>query len=447
MPRTIIAAAALVAAFNAPAALADPLPFSTETVLHDFMWNSPTSTAIDSGGNVHIAYMTQVGTDSNSKEIWYARRDACTLEWSFTRITNNTVREEFPCLALDPDEHVHIAFHTGVVGGTNMIRYVHNVGAAPGQFNPIIDITGNGYSITRVRIDSTGVAHFAFRTHSGGSAQEIIYTTYTSGAGVGPLVNISNTPASDDYGMQIAIDSNDKVHIVWQRGSPLGGPLGYVHNMSGNFVMQTTGVSGSVVDPHLLIASDGKVTILYRPNLDSMLYIENAGAGFSAPAPVYTGAYRSAFVERPAVDQDGFRYVAFASNIAANHGTFFVRETAEGWQPPQLLQDGQNQGASVALNGAGTLVVSYQLSGVNNGQVYADIFLAQASIGVPCVADIAPCAGDGVVGVADLLAILNQWGSCDPVGPCTGDIAPPGGDELVSVADLLAVIIGWGKCP
>lgn len=440
-------AAGWLAALTAASACAEPFPFSTETVLHDFMWNSPTSTAVDSAGNVHIAYMTQVGTDSNSKEIWYAREDVCTSEWAFTRVTNNAVREEFPCIALDHDDNVHIAFHTGVVGGTNMIRYVNNIGSPPGSFNPIIDITGNGYAITRVRVDSQGVAHLVFRTHTTSGPQEIIYTTYSSGSGVGPLINISNTPASDDYGAQLAIDANDKVHIVWQRGSALGGPLGYAHNVGGTFIMPPTGVAGSVSDPHILISNAGVITILYRPNLDSMLYIENSGGGFTAPAPVYTGTYRSAFVERPAVDHNGFRYVAFASNIAANHGTFFVRETADGWQAPQLLEDGQNQGTSVALNAAGKLVVSYQLSGVNNGQVFADIFLASGWLTAPCVADVTPCPGDGNVNVADLLVVINSWGQCPASLNCPADIFPPGGDGVVNVGDLLAVINAWGPCP
>lgn len=269
---------------------------------------------------------------------------------------------------------------------------------------------------------------------------------FTPGDGVGPLVNISNTPTTDDYGAQIALDANDKVHIVWQRGSAISGPLGYVHNISGSFVLQDTGVGGSVIDPKILISNAGVITILYRPNLDAMMFIENAGGGFTVPAPVYTGAYRSAFVERPAVDVNGFRYVAFASNIAANHGTFFVRETAEGWQEPQLLQDGSNQGASVAVNAAGKLVVSYQLSGVNNGQVYADIFLASASLTPPCVADIAPCAGDGMVNVGDLLAIINSWGPCPASLNCPADIAPASGDGVVNVSDLLAVINAWGRC-
>ena len=66
----------------------------------------------------------------------------------------------------------------------------------------------------------------------------------------------------------------------------------------------------------------------------------------------------------------------------------------------------------------------------------------------PCVADVSPSGGDGVVNVDDLLAVINGWGDC-PVPPtvCPADIAPPGGNNIVNVDDLLAVINAWGPCP
>lgn len=59
-----------------------------------------------------------------------------------------------------------------------------------------------------------------------------------------------------------------------------------------------------------------------------------------------------------------------------------------------------------------------------------------------CPADIAPPGGDGVINVADLLQVLNQWDN--QVCPnCSADIT---GDSYVNVQDLLQVIINWGAC-
>ena len=45
---------------------------------------------------------------------------------------------------------------------------------------------------------------------------------------------------------------------------------------------------------------------------------------------------------------------------------------------------------------------------------------------------------NGVVGVADLLAVIDQWG-----GSGNADV---NGDGTVNVADLLAIVDAWGPC-
>jgi hypothetical protein len=56
--------------------------------------------------------------------------------------------------------------------------------------------------------------------------------------------------------------------------------------------------------------------------------------------------------------------------------------------------------------------------------------------------------GDGIVNIADLLAVIAAWGACAPAtGTCPADIprVPGGtGDGVVNISDLLAVIANWG---
>jgi hypothetical protein len=60
------------------------------------------------------------------------------------------------------------------------------------------------------------------------------------------------------------------------------------------------------------------------------------------------------------------------------------------------------------------------------------------ALGVPPVpGDV---TNDGVVNVADLVAVISAWGACPP-GSCPADL---NGDGAVSVADLIIVISNWG---
>ena len=56
---------------------------------------------------------------------------------------------------------------------------------------------------------------------------------------------------------------------------------------------------------------------------------------------------------------------------------------------------------------------------------------------VECEEDV---NGDGIIGVSDILAVIDSWGVCNG---CVADINQ---DGLVDVSDLLMVIGNWGPC-
>ncbi len=74
-------------------------------------------------------------------------------------------------------------------------------------------------------------------------------------------------------------------------------------------------------------------------------------------------------------------------------------------------------------------------------------FWAGAGQANDCPADV---NHDNSVNVADLLAVISNWGACPTPCPprCAADVSPAAtGDCAVNVGDLLAVITAWGACP
>ena len=66
--------------------------------------------------------------------------------------------------------------------------------------------------------------------------------------------------------------------------------------------------------------------------------------------------------------------------------------------------------------------------------------------GISCeigICDTTPCESDvdgsGAIDVADLLAVIDQWGSADS----PADINE---DGIVNVTDLLEIVGNWGPC-
>jgi hypothetical protein len=82
-----------------------------------------------------------------------------------------------------------------------------------------------------------------------------------------------------------------------------------------------------------------------------------------------------------------------------------------------------------------------------------DVVYNPCAVPLPfCNADVSPEGGDNVVGIDDLLTVINTWGQTqNPPGSGPrplGDCFPlPNGDCLVNIDDLLAVVNAWGTCP
>ncbi len=402
--------------------------FSVDDVLDDGFFNNPTSTRVDRSGVVHTVFMKQFDTDSSTKEIWYGNNAAGS--WTFTRITNNAVREEFPALHLDDADNVHIAFHTGVTT-TNKIRYVNNVG---GSFGEIRDITGPGFVVVEFDIDSQGTVHFVFESQPAFPARsDIFYTTWSPMSGTGPLVNISNTATTSEARPFIRLGPDDVAHVVYFTNL-LGGALVYQNNRSGAFAPVNTGIAGSVQDPIPVVDRTGRVSIFYCQG-DILYVTDDAGSGTFGPAePLLVGAWRPAFIEGAVVDPLGRRYIGFASN-SGQRGVYFLAETSSGFSAPVeiLASDATNLGASVSINDHGRLALTFQTGGVRDGNVFAKIFVASTQVygDMNC---------DGVISVGDIngfvLALTDPDGYAAAFPDCDAARADLTFDGNVSVADI-----------
>ena len=90
-----------------------------------------------------------------------------------------------------------------------------------------------------------------------------------------------------------------------------------------------------------------------------------------------------------------------------------------------------------------TLDIAQTLDEIRTGTALNEVSVLAGQGG--CPGDI---NGDNAVNAADMLAVINSWGTCPaPPAACPADIAPAVHDGFVNSADLLAVINGWGSCP
>ena len=79
------------------------------------------------------------------------------------------------------------------------------------------------------------------------------------------------------------------------------------------------------------------------------------------------------------------------------------------------------------------LVPNFNITGTLTG--------ANVAITLACPGDL---NDDGVVGIHDLLIVLDAWGPCADPAECPADLSMNG---QVSINDLLVVLANWGACP
>lgn len=117
-----------------------------------------------------------------------------------------------------------------------------------------------------------------------------------------------------------------------------------------------------------------------------------------------------------------------------------LMNTPQGEQVVQLYFPGPAAFGRCCLNGK--CYLDYHAGCAQAGGTYIGTCQPCSLCNSNCPIDIAPPGGDGVIGVNDLLTVINNWGGCP--GQCSADI---NADGDVNVEDLLAVINAWGPCP
>jgi hypothetical protein len=118
------------------------------------------------------------------------------------------------------------------------------------------------------------------------------------------------------------------------------------------------------------------------------------------------------------------------------------------WNGDGVIDVNDDNATLTDFTGIASVTVGPRLGGIVKVYFTADVELTGAVVleGFFCISvPVDPCPwdcgdpADGVVGVADFLAMLAQWGQFG--APCDFD------NQGVSVTDFLALLANWGPCP
>ncbi|HEU5323144.1 MAG TPA: VCBS repeat-containing protein, partial [Methylomirabilota bacterium] len=148
----------------------------------------------------------------------------------------------------------------------------------------------------------------------------------------------------------------------------------------------------------------------------------------------YTTGGRTQVID---VDGDGHQDVLFA-NVQAQDFSYWKNNGDGTFREVRRFGAGHNVHDLVAgdFNGDGALDVAMSAQVDVGAWWYTGVVIIDGTAGTPPLpGDV---DGDGLVGIADLLALLAAWGPC--TGACPADFD---GDGAVGITDLLIVLANW----
>lgn len=240
--------------------------FQTSTIDSSADVGVGSSIAIDSNNKAHVSYY-----DITNKAIKYATN--VSGAWVSTTIATNVDGGGSPSqsvIKIDSNYKVHIIYYDYYNGG---IKYSTNIS---GAWTTSTIAAGSNFSMV---IDANNKLHVS---HSGGvmSATGLYYTTNASGAWVSSAID--NPPQNSVYSTAIAIDKNNKLHILYylMDWNISGGKasLKYANNSSGSWSLTLVdSVSSSYNGLGIAVDSNVKIHATYGeyPTSWNLKYITN----------------------------------------------------------------------------------------------------------------------------------------------------------------------------
>jgi len=355
--------------------------FPVDTIAYNERFNNRMFAVYDTDGKLHLTYTGQLGTDGTTREIYYVKEES-SGEFTTINLTQNSVDDNYSTLSIDAEGNLHIGYETRD-GSDFQIRYMHNMS---GSFSSPIVITQGGLNKATPysKIGPDSVMHFVYYTFVTGT-DNVFYRNYDLRTGtLSPEVSLATGEAGGDFEATLDVDSNGKVHIAARTGTGLfSGPIVYYNNISGSF--QSSVIAGDGNYPMIALDNNDKVHIVYRSS-SRLYYTNNVSGSFSTPVPISPVGQLPAGMQSLTADDENRLFITYQSSQSASGRGFYLLFAENGeFYDTILVNDISSEyvtrnSSQVITKGNGDIAIFYVPGGIRNGEVIADIFLERGNI-------------------------------------------------------------------
>jgi uncharacterized repeat protein (TIGR01451 family) len=207
------------------------------------------------------------------------------------RVTHSEERADQPDVAIDSNGNVHIAYSDEYGTSEREIWYtmLDNNGNTLIDDTRLTDDDDNDSTRPAIVVDSADKVHIAWRDQrwDGGGAQEVTYTKLDpylddrdGTAAISPTITLVDDARLTDigdwsiYGIRMAVDSNDDIHIVWDDYDAEVIYYMKIDDNGNELVAETVIRSASQwrALPHLAVDSNDNVHVTWNDNENTSYY-------------------------------------------------------------------------------------------------------------------------------------------------------------------------------
>jgi hypothetical protein len=379
------------------------LNFPIDTIVRDSFYNYRSMIKFDAAGFIHMVNTRQFSTQSNTRDIFYRTNKTGPL--LTTRLTENDIDDNYATFGFDQQQNVHIGWERRDASNLFQLMYSNN---RSGVFSEAVWITTGGLNKATPYMavgKNDSLVHFVYYTFATGQDNAYYrWYNYVTGT-LGPETVLGPAETGSENDIEIAVDNNNKLHIVYVTNVNVsGGALKYFTNESGTLAEIPTGISANAEYPDIVVDNTNTLHIIYRTNSDKRINLIRKPSGGSLSTPFQitpSGIGNPAYWRAIDTDDNSRLYVTFQNSAAAGpKGYFLVHVTGNTFSSPILIFEDSTGSyvtrgsSSVAAKGNGEVAILFDPAGVRNGVVISDIFMKRGTISFVGIEPISQTASE-----------------------------------------------------
>jgi hypothetical protein len=378
MKRTLTILLALGLALAAQRAQADWTPAKRLTWTSGFSFGP--AVAMDSSDAIHLVWTEDT---SGNYEIYYKKSTNGGASWAASRrLTWNSGYSYSPAIAIDSAATLHVIWHDTTPGYAEIYyRSSTDEGVTWSAVRRLTWTSGKSYN-PAIAITTNNRIHVVWEDGTPGNVEIYHKKSMDGGATWSPTRRLTWT-SGDSYEPAIAIDSNNKIHVVWKDDTPGQYELYYKRSTDGgtnwSSTQRLTWISADSSCPAMAVHSTNAVHIVWHVETPAGLEIyymksEDGGADWSAARRLTWTSSSSSYPDI-AVGSTNAVHVVWQEAYIGGNDEIHYRKSWDGgasWNPVQRLTwiAGWSNDPALTIDSADTIHVVWRDDPTGNVEIY-----------------------------------------------------------------------------